>query len=609
MVGEHGDVVSPMSYETTTGWIIAAVAALIVIACALRLLTSRPSEVVAAEVTTPDPEASEELAAREGEQPLDRGPTGPELAEEPNAAVDGADSGTSEGVQTAPGVDTDRIRKKVERVYELVPEIGKGWRRWYDLPYRLLWWMLTSWPRQRLHWRVRSRLAIAVNFLGAFNHYDRLKVEPFDDPMENLIVPADEQIQQGGIWVVEFFPPSCYSRLTEALAKNGWDEPSLMHSQAEGTNAERITEARRGKGFVWSRIGAVADPKSRYSAIDAKREILPEEFRLIELVAVQLGQSLTAVTAFIRLSDTGQSALNRAWKAQYEPTFDWRGFRPPHTEGRLFAAIRAVQRERKRLHDLARSWLADRCPGYFSATQAGPPVVDFNMFANFDPTAGRPSREMHEPLRALGMGGNYVYNYVSPQLPGAVFVEGESLRPGNSEDLRNCWGLVGAYEVFALHNDRVGYQKPYTVSTLAAMSDDAIRDFLLNIAVVRYTKQLGETFSDARDTAQKKHQQFKPRSVEKLRRELLTTSLDLPVVARDAASLWEPARRALTALQVKAEPIPGDPHPARAFDLIEFFRKECDEAFQQLIKDDAAYRDVLSTASALGASAARTPLM
>jgi hypothetical protein len=591
VVDEPADDLPPRSYGTSIGWIIAlSVAGATAVAYGARLLKGQAGDVSDSSDTpasgTPDPER-----------------------EEPSTTVNaGALTTESTAAEPVPRVDRARIKAKVERAFRLVPEIGKGWR-WYDFPYRLLTWLLTSWRRELLPWRLRYRLNNVRNFFSAFNHYQRLKVEPLDDPMENLIVPADEDVTQGGIWVMEFFPPSFYSKLTDALKKNGWDKPSLMYGVDGTTNAEQITLARRKHGSMWTLLGAVLDPRSHYFGIDAKRELLPEEFDLIQLTAVQVGQSLTAVTAFIRPSDMGRSALNRVWKAQHEPTFEWRGLRPPHSESRHFAALRAGQRERKRLHDLARSWLADRCGGYFAATKAGQPVVDFNMFAVFDPTSAGPTLEFLEPLRALGMAGDHLCNYTSPQLPGGVFVQGESLRPYDDEDLRNCWGLVGAHEVFSDRNDRLGYgDKPHSATTLAAMSDSAIRSFLLNLAVVRYTEQLGETFSDARDTAQNKHREFKPKQVDQLRRELLTTSLDLPVVARDTALLWQPAWRQWNGIDVNAEPIPGDTYPATPFDLIETFRERCSEAFDQLVKDDSAYRDVLSTVSALGASAAANRL-
>jgi hypothetical protein len=170
-------------------------------------------------------------------------------------------------------------------------------------------------------------------------------------------------------------------------------------------------------------------------------------------------------------------------------------------------------------------------------------------------------------------------------------------------------GVVGAYEVVAQRNDRDGYgDKPYSVATLAAMADDAIRSFLLHVAVVRYTEQLRETFSDARDTARSKHREFQPRQVEQLKRELLTTSLDLHVVARDTALLWKPYWRRWDAIDVKAVPSPGMPNPPEEFDVMERLGQVRTQTFEELLEEDAAYRDVLSTASALGASAASARL-
>lgn len=528
-----------------------------------------------------------------------QGPTATEP--EADAQGEGATQSTA-----APKVDMERIDAKVRRSFDLVPAIGTRWR-WYDVPYRFLSWTLSSWRRRALPWRLRFRLNNALNFFIAFNYYERLKIEPLDDSMANIVVPPDEEITQGGIWVVEFFPPSYYSALLEALKESGWDEWNHLKS-LNGTNVEQVTRARRGKGFAWSRVGTVANPDSPYFAFDAKREILPEEFGLVELTAVQLGSSLTAVIAFVRLSEKGRGALSKVWKGQHEPVFEWRGLRRPHVDGRYFAAIRATQRERQRLHDLARSWLAERCGGYFADTEARQPVVDFNLFKEFDPTAATNVRKVYDPLRALGMEGDHIYNYVSPDLPGAVFIQGEALgRP--VESLQNCWGVVGAYEVFAQLNERSGYgERPYSAGTLAAMADDVVRSFLLHLAVARYAHQLCETASEARDTARSKHGEFKPRQLERLKRELLTVSLDLPVVARDTALLWVPPWRRWNGIEVTAVPSPRVRNPPEGFDLIERFGELRTEAFEKVLEEDVAYRDVLATVSALGASAASARL-
>lgn len=522
--------------------------------------------------------------------------------QEEDIAAPPAQSDSAAGSEKLASIDHERIKRKIERAYQLVPPIGSGWR-WYDVPYRLFHWLLTSWRRRLIPWRMRRFINKGMNFFMAFEHYERLKVEPLDDPLENLIVPEGEKVTQGGVWVVEMFPPSRYAALQQSLSRNGWDSENRF-SRPDGTNAEQVMKARRGRGFLWSRIGTVANPNAKFVVFGAKREVLPQEFDLVDLTAVQIGRSLTAVVAFVRFSEIGQQALNRVWTAQHEPTLEWRGLRRPHVEGRNFAAIQETQSERQRLHDVARSWLADRCGGYFADSPLGQPVIDFNVFAQHDPTAVREGRHRGEALRALAMEGDFVRNYVSPQVPGAVFTPADSI--GRRVDpLRNSWGVVGSYDRMNEVNDRVGYgKKPYSVEVLAAMFDDAVRAFLLHVAVLRYAEDLSATYAAARDEARDRHGKFSARRLEQLRSELLTTSLDLPVVARDSAALWEVGWRRFNGVQVNAEPAPGAHAPApETFDLIEYLGKQREERFSELVKEDADYREVLSTVSSLGASA------
>ncbi|MDV8002831.1 hypothetical protein [Rhodococcus sp. IEGM 1408] len=503
-------------------------------------------------------------------------------------------------------IDGDAISQEVQRAYDLVPAIGTRWR-WYDFPYRVLRWLLTGWRRRLVPWRLRLRLNNGLNFFNVFNHYERLKVELRTSPLRNLVVPVDEEVAQGAIWVVEFFPPSFYDDLFRSLRKNGWGDNDFIGS-IDGSNAEQIARARRRSSLRWSRLGTVANPTARYVAMDTHREVLPAEFDLIELSGVQIGSSMTAVIAFIQLSEQGQSSLNEVWKADHEPVFEWRGLRRPRTEDRYFSAIRATQRERQRLHDIARSWLSERCGGFFAQTEARQPVIDFNMFQQFDPTTSVASRDMGAPLRALAMETNYLFNYVSPQIPGAVLVRGEALRPPR-EALENCWGVVGSYKVVSDANDRPGYgDKPYSVGTLAAMVDDAVRAFLLHYAVVHYARQLDEQAATQRDTARSRHRSFSPRRLDALKHELLTFSVDLPAVARDTGQLWSPTWRRWEGLDVRGVPAPGIPSPPEEFDLIEQLGQSRTQLFESLISDDAAYREVLATTSSLGASAASARL-
>lgn len=503
-------------------------------------------------------------------------------------------------------VDREAIHQETRRQFELVPEIGTRWR-WYDIPYRFLTWLLLGWRRRFIPWRLRSQINNARSFFVAFNHFERLKIEQRTDPRTNLIVPDDEEVTQGAIWVVEFFPPSYYEGLLRSLGRNGWGDNDLVGS-FNGSNAQRVARARRGSGFLWSRLGTVANSNSPYIVPNAKREVLPPEFEIVELTGVQLGTSLTAVVAFIQFSETGRTALNEVWKSKHEPTFEWRGLRRPLLDSRYFSGIVATQRERQRIHDVARTWLAERCGGFFAQTEAGQPVIDFNMFAQFDPTTTMVDRAMRGPIQALAFDGNFIYNYVSPQIPGAVLVPGEAPRPPR-EALQNCWGVVGAHQVFADANEGGGYgDKPYSVGTLAAMVNDAVRTFLLHDAVLRYAQQLKEQAATQRDTARSKHRQFSTRQIDALKHDLLANSLDLPAVARDTEELWGPMWQCWEGLDVKGVPVPGTLDPVDEFDMIKEFGETRTQLFESLIADDAAYRAVLATTSSLGASAASARL-
>lgn len=354
---------------------------------------------------------------------------------------------------------------------------------------------------------------------------------------------------------------------------------------------------------MWSRLGTVTNPNTAYPVFDAKREVLPREFTFVELSAVQMGHSLTAVIAFMRLSEVGQRSLNEVWKAQHEPRFEWRGLRMPRTEGRLFAAIRATQTERQRIHDVGRKWLQERCGGFLAASQSRQPVIDLNVFAEYDPLANGETRRLADPLRALGLEGTFLWQYVSPQMPGVVLVP-TLVRGANAEVLTNCWGAVCSHERFNEQNDRPGYgARPFGATTIAAIVDDAVRPFLLHLAVLQYVEELRSRLAEGRDAANSKHGRFSQRGVRQLRSELLSTSLDLHVVARDAMSLWEERWRRFSGVEVHGVALPGEPHPPEEFDFIEDLRRACRDNFKKLIKEDSAYREVLTTVTSLGASA------
>lgn len=531
----------------------------------------------------------------------------------------------------------DRISADNKRASELVPELGSNWR-WYDIGYRVLNWLLQGRPRRLLPRRVRQRLSNGINFLFAIHHYRREKVERLDDEMHNLLVPDSETVRQGGIWVAEVFPPSHYPALHRALLKNGWgDEP---WRRIDGTNAEKVTDARRRNRSTWSNLGVVARHDSRWHHFGAKRENLPTEIDHIELTAVQVGSGLTVLVAFFRLTDHGEQSLNAVWKAEHEPLLQLNGLQRPNVEGRNFAGIINTQTERLRLHNLARDWLANRCPGFFAGTTDRHPVIDYTLFEQYAPPPSQDAgngqstqgpapdarsqptgssnpvdvdfdKAMMDPLRALGMSGIPGYNVTSPQLKGLVLLPGESLRR-SQRGLQNCWGIAGNYDIVEAVEERPGRgERPYSVSTLANSINEPVRAFLMRFATERYAEQLREIFTAARDTARSTHREYGPKALDQLRTELLSSSLDLTSMARDTALLWNPKVRPWDAIAVTATPdewLSNRPDPPEAIDLIADMGERRQQTFTELLEEDVAYRGVLATVSALGSSATSTRL-
>ncbi|WP_157075003.1 hypothetical protein [Janibacter limosus] len=451
-------------------------------------------------------------------------------------------------------------------------------------------------------WRIRRQLQIWSRHIWTYNNFDRIKAHPADDRTKPLLVPEGEEFAHGGIWVTEFFPPSMYSQLQESVRRNGWE--SDYYGFGESTKGEQIRRARQGRGFAWARIATVTSPEANFVGVGLRQPI-PVEFSLIDVSVRQIGRSLTAVVAFVRLSDVGRTQVDSVWKQEHEPKLV-RYQTGPSVEGRYFAALISTQSERERMHDLARKWLSENCAGYFAASDLGQPVVDYGLFSKFDPISEVSRQGNGDPLRMLGLESVSFGHYLSPQVPGVAFEPGHPLRVSLSERLRNSWGLVGNLsKVREANRDQVGYgEHPFSVDTLAGMSDDAVRAFLLRVAAFRYVRSLGEVLGESRDSARSKHLKFSPKSMEALRGEMLLNSLDIPVVARDVQSLVDGSDWWPEGIVVSAE-IDDPEGGVKTINLIDNMGKEVSHQLELLQAEDAAYRDVLASAASLGASASQ----
>ncbi|MEH0934181.1 hypothetical protein [Micromonospora psammae] len=528
-------------------------------------------------------------------------PVGDELTK---SARDGDEVPSS--TEGRPGFEfsADRFRDN----YHRVAEIGEG-RRWYDLPYRAVNWLLS--PRRRRvirSQRLRERLAYFLTYLAVFNSHERNKKWDLDDPLHNVNVPPREHVYVPGVWVVELFPPSQIALLERAIRSGDWDRRRRWIRENEG-NRRYLELSRSGKGWSWWRLADITQKGSKVWLPDGISEELPEAFASVQLKAVQIGAGLTAVVAFFGLTETAARRLDIVWHEKHEPRLVL-GKGLPRAEDRQWASFRLTQKARRVNQDAARRWMAERCPGYFSSHSEPQPLLDLLLMNEFDPAKGeRVSRDLSDALRAIGFTGDLLHT-TSSDLPGILLsaVDGELCR---ALEAKRTWGLWGNREVISASTDDLEGRGDDVNRAIAHLVDDRIRSFSVILAISGFLEVAESEYAKLRDSARSRHDAFKARRLNYLRRSLLTLSLDLTSVARDVHDFWQRNWRDAHDIEFVLDQAPwlnqDDQKSGREkFEPIimnDDLRERQQEWFDKLIAADRNYRDILSTVAALGASA------
>lgn len=522
---------------------------------------------------------------------------------QPVNAKDGEDS-QADNAEYDPAslYESDRREQELERFREArmvalenYGHIGSRWR-WYDIPYRLMFWLSNGVCRGFLPKSILRFLNRGMNFLYAFNDLERLRSMPVGDPLYHLVLPSEERIKVSGVWVVEFFPPSQFVNLVKSLERNGWDRTEASLS-SRGTQSEWVESARRRGTISWTRLGSVEDKDSNMLMIDAKKGRLPEPFSVVSLTSIQIGASLTAVVAFFRFKERdGCPSIDDVRRATRKPALLWRGLRRPQTLDPRAATQVAMQEERQRIHDLARKWMSSRVPGHFSGTRLGQPVMDLVLFDLFDPTVETDSLAAQDALAGLGVEARPFERFSSPDVPGVSFLPAEQRTV--SRRLANSWVAVGRYATLEAATDSSGYgDRPLSPRTLAYRYDMQMQSLLIRVGTRKYVQQTLETYSELFDLAHAKHRRFKPRENDRLARQLLGTSLDLPLVAKDIKQTWSYWPREIRLIGESDLPL------KRSRNALNVWGEDLNRSLDELIAMDETYRDVLSTAASLtGAS-------
>lgn len=503
------------------------------------------------------------------------------------------------------------ISDEIAEAYDLVPEIGEGWR-WYDPPYRLLSWLSRSWRRKLFPRSVLERFNLGVNYLLSYNAHDRDLAWSRDDPHHNLVVPTDEHVNMPGIWVVELFPPTEIPALERSIARHKWDRMRLRLEGREG-NREMLERSRAGHGWTWWRIAELISPNSRWFVPNSVRTELPKEFDLAEFRAIQVGVGLTAVIAEFRLTDDAAMALDAEWHSAHEPQIVRKRGTRPRPLDRQWAAFRETQLVRKGLHDSARNYLASKLPGYFASNRRPQPLLDLLLLDKYDPTVSR-KRDLKwsNALRALGLSSHDIYHVKSTDLPKLLLdqVEGSLHEVLRDDPTWTLWGKRDAVVKALGEGGLSGYGSDLN-RAIASRLVDNMYNVLVMLAVSSFLSITEEKYAGIRDKASRDHGKFKPRALKSLRRAILSLSLNLSSVHRDVSAFWERKWRRDGDAEftyneppyLKSQDKAAGRDSMKPFSYNDELRRRHDEWFNALLQSDRDYRDILSTVASLGASA------
>lgn len=161
--------------------------------------------------------------------------------------------------------DDPAISKVVDEAYDLIPEIGGGYRC-YDWPYRLLSWLGSGWRQRLFPERVRGWIWSGVNYLLPFAEHDRDKVWPLDELHHNVFVPQDEHVKVAGIWAIGYSRPLNFMPSNVHFARTGGSVGSDGHltrtTIRPHLNAhDPVTELHGGESLISS--GKIQDGSCR----------------------------------------------------------------------------------------------------------------------------------------------------------------------------------------------------------------------------------------------------------------------------------------------------------------------------------------------------------
>jgi hypothetical protein len=483
--------------------------------------------------------------------------------------------------------------------------------RKFDRLYRVLNWIAFSKLGKRMPDRIRTPLFYVTHLIAIYDNHRRqvAREYPFFSKEDDFSVPSDEHITMPALFVIEMFPPSEIHNLQRALRKGGWNANELRFFPE---STPRLEDARSGAGWAWWKLGAVVRPNSPTIIPDAKCARLPHEFDAVELKALQIGQGITAVMACFYLRNEASTRVDASWHAEYHPRIFWgkRG-QWPQAFGPDWFACRATQRARGSIHQAARRWFRQSCPGIFAANDQPQPLIDILLFDKHEAALNeQPSREFDDALRAVGVTEDATIQR-SRQIP-AMVLEPASRRGMNlAFETSRTWGLWGKRDAIL---DSIAERIKYygtgrSDSSITHYVHRAIEDYFLRLSISELLTLCQSRHAALRDTARQRHGKFNMGHLRDLRSSILTLSLDVSSIAHDARTYHARSWR-FDRVQFVLQDAPWmvARHEQNGFPSLEpinlnerLFTEQM-RTLETLVAADSDYRGILTAAASLTSS-------
>lgn len=488
----------------------------------------------------------------------------------------------------------------IETAYNDVPEIGTVYKRWYDLPYSILRWLLSGKVARYTPEWTKDRIRRYINALHQYNVHDRHKAWSLEDPTNNINPPEDEHFTMPSIFAIELFTPNEADALRKSIIQNKWNSRAYAHRES---NSERLERARLRHGLSWWNLADIVDDSASFYIPDALMRDLPDEFSRIKLRAVQIGSGTTAVVAQFTLKDDYTSSLDQILHSSHEPFLDRSIKGKLYPMNRLFSAYKNTQEKRNSLHKAARTWMSENCRGYFSTHNEKQVSMDMLLSTNFDPVEKRPKpieRDLSDALRAVGFDSFDSYRMVAPELPDLALYQADTLSKPYIYTERT-WGLMGNIKRLKKSTNNFKYYGGDPLWGVTAMAGERIGHTLVLLSISELLSILEAQSAKLRDTAGLQHRKFKIKNINNLNSIILDSSLTLASIKHDIKSLskqhWWFDKADFT---ITPSPYLSTGIKREAVSLIDNLLGEQAASIDRLEQTDADYRNILTTVSSLG---------